>query len=79
MLEKINNYINDRDFRFTVYEDKVHIMNFTRILVLEEDYISLQSTHKKITLHGSNLTLQKLLEKEILISGILTSLEVEND
>ncbi len=79
MHEKLSNYINDKEFRFTVYENKIHIMNFTRIITLEENYVSFQSYHKKIIIEGNRLALQKLLEKEMLISGNITKIEVEND
>ena len=79
MLERVNNYINDKEFYFTVYENKAHIINFTRIIILEDNYISLQTYHKKITISGNSLVLNKLLENEMLISGNITKIEVEND
>ena len=79
MLKRISNYINDKEFRFTVYENKIHIMNYTRMIILEDQYISFQSTHKKITISGNHLVLNKLLENEMLITGMITKIEVAND
>ena len=48
MLDRLTNYINDNTFRFTVYENTIHIINYKRILILEEDKISFQSKNQKI-------------------------------
>ena len=72
----MSNYINDKEFRFTVYEKKIHIINYKRIISLEDNYISFQSNHSKINITGQGLILKKLLENEMLISGTITKIEV---
>ncbi|MBQ9019280.1 MAG: YabP/YqfC family sporulation protein [Bacilli bacterium] len=79
MFNTINNYINDKEFRFTVYNDKIHIVNFKRIITLEDNYISLVSDNKKIIINGSNLSLKKLLDNEMIIKGNASKIEVSND
>lgn len=75
----MDRYMNDREFRFTVYEDKVHVMNFKQILVLEDYYISFQSYSSTISIHGEHLVLSKLLENEMLIKGVISKVEVHHD
>ena len=79
MFNTINNYINDKEFRFTVYNDKIHIVNFKRIITLEDNYITLVSDNKKIIINGSNLSLKKLLDNEMIIKGNASKIEVSND
>lgn len=79
MLDRLYNYVNDNQFRFTVYDNKFHVVNFKRILSLEDNYISVLSNTKKITITGSNFILNKLVEDEILITGNITKIEVVND
>ena len=79
MFNYISNYINDKEFRFTVYENKIHIINFNKIITLEDNYISIISNNKKINIKGSNLVLIKLIDNELLIKGNITSIEVLND
>ena len=79
MSNFISNYINDKEFRFTVYENKIHIINFNKIITLEDNYISLLSNNKRISIKGSNLVLVKLLDNELLIKGNITNIEVLND
>ena len=79
MLDKINNYINDTEFRFTVYENKINIVNYTGIISLEGNYISIKSINKKIIITGDSLILNKLLDREMLISGNISKIEVINE
>ena len=79
MLEKINQYINDKEFRFTVFENRIHITNFKRIVILEEDLVLLQGNQKKIRIVGTNLVLSRLLDHEMLLIGNIQKIEVEND
>lgn len=79
MFNYISNYINDKEFKFTVYDDKIHIINFNKIITLEDNHISLLSTNKKINIKGNNLVLKKLLDNELLIKGNISNIEVLND
>lgn len=79
MSNFISNYINDKEFRFTVYNNKIHIINFNKIITLEDNYISLLSNKKKINIKGSSLVLLKLVDNELLVKGNISNIEVLND
>ena len=79
MFNCISNYINDKEFRFTVYENKIHIINFNKIITLEDNYISILSINKKINIKGLKLVLIKLIDNELLIKGNISNIEVLND
>ena len=76
MLDRLTNYINDNTFRFTVYENTIHVINYKRILILEEDRISFQSKNQKIKIEGEGLILKKILNQEMLIIGKIYKIEV---
>ena len=76
MLEKVDRFLNDREFRFTIYENKIHIINFKQIMTLEENKVSFKSNKKTIHITGNNLVVRKLLEEEMLITGKITKIEV---
>ena len=76
MLDRITNYINDNTFRFTVYENTIHVLNYKRILILEEDRISFQSKNQKIKIEGEGLIIKKILNQEMLITGKIYKIEV---
>ena len=79
MLNQISNYIQNKAFYFTVYENKIHIQNYQRIISLEENYLSFTTQNKKINISGNNFILKKLLDKELLISGNIHKIEVINE
>lgn len=76
MIKKINNYVNDTEFRLDLYKDRLHINNFKKIISLEDNYISLLSDKNKIIIKGNNLLLIKILDNELLIKGKINNIEV---
>lgn len=76
MLEKISNYVNDKEFRLTLYNDKIHIINYKQIISLENNYLSILCLNKKILVTGNNLILSKILDNELLIKGNINNIEV---
>ena len=79
MLDRLSNYVNDREFRFTIYENKIHFINYQKIISIENNLISLKSNTKKIIILGNNLRLKKLLKEEMLVIGNIEKIEVIND
>ena len=79
MLDRLNNYIDDKKFKL-IYEDNlIDIINYTRLITIENNYVSLYINNKKIIIKGKKLILKKLLDDELLLNGEVTSLEVVND
>lgn len=76
MLRKVYEYVKDEEFRFTVYNDRIHIINYEKINTLNSDYILIESFNRKISIKGNNLVLNRLLEKEVLIIGEVKNIEV---
>ncbi len=77
MLNKIKDYINDKEFRMNVFIDRISIINYSKIISLEDSYISFLTNKGKVVIKGNNLTLNKLLDDEILISGVVSNIEVD--
>ena len=79
MLDRLNNYIDDKKFKL-IYEDNlIDLINYTRLITIENNYVSLYINNKKIIIKGKELILKKLLDNELLLNGEVTSLEVVND
>ncbi len=76
MLEKISNYVNDKEFRLTLYNDKIHIINYKKIISLESNYLSILCLDKKVLVTGNSLVLNKILDNELLIKGTINNIEV---
>lgn len=78
MFNRLKKYINDTEFRLTVFADRVHVMNFLQIISLEDERISFLTTSGRIIIKGKNLCLNKLLDDEVLISGNIMNVEVDS-
>ena len=76
MLNKINNYINNDEFKIKIYKDKINIINYDKLISLEENYVSIITKNKKINIKGEHLLLKKILDNELLIIGKINNLEV---
>ena len=76
MFERVKEYIQDNEFRLTLFEDRIHIINYVKILSLEAERISILTASKRIVIKGEDLVLNRLLECEVLILGNVFSVEV---
>ena len=77
MLKSINRIIKNDEFSINVLKDFVHINNFIEIVVLEPNKIVLKIPYGLLRIFGNNLLIKKLLDKEIVISGSIKSIEFE--
>lgn len=76
MLRKVYEYVRDEEFRFTVYNNRIHIINYEKINTLNSDYILIKCIDRTINIRGRNLVLNKLVDKEVLIVGEVNNIEV---
>ena len=76
MLRNIYEYIKDDEFRFTIFNNRIHIINYVKIVSLNSDFILVESNDRKISIKGEELVLNKMLDKEILVIGRINSIEV---
>ena len=77
MLNRIKDYINDKEFRMTIFKDRIHIINYLQILSIEDDRIAFLTNKGRIIIKGNNLCLNKLLDDEVLVSGFVSNIEVD--
>ena len=52
MLERIKDYINDNEFRMTIFIDRIHIVNYLKIISLEDERVSFLTTKGRIIIKG---------------------------
>ena len=71
----IRHFINDTSFQILYINNNLNIVNYTNINYMEDNKISLNYLDKKILIQGNNLSVKKLLESEILITGDILSIE----
>lgn len=79
MFNKMKEYINDNEFRITIFKDRVYIVNYLQIITLEEERISILTPDGRLIIKGHNLHLNKMLDNQLLIMGKVLLVEVEED
>lgn len=77
MLNRIKDYINDKEFRITIFTDRIHIINYLQILSIEDERVAFLTNKGRIIIKGNNLCLNKLLDDEVLVSGFVSNIEVD--
>lgn len=75
MLKSINKYIKNNEFSINILKDFIDINNFIDIIVLESNKIVLEIPFGYLRIFGNNLTIKKLLDKEMVINGEIKSIE----
>ena len=78
MFNKLYSFINDDCFRLIVCKENIHICNYIDIKVLKNDFVSIEGD-STINIRGKGLVLKKLLDSELLITGVIYSIEVVHD
>ena len=75
-IRKIVNYIKDVNFRINYINNSVNVVNYDSVLEVKENIVSLKKEDKIIHIKGEDLRLNKLLESEILVTGLIKSIEM---
>ena len=71
----IKKFINDSSFQILYINSSLNIINYTSINYMDDNKISIDYYANKLFIKGNNLSVKKLLESEILISGDILSIE----
>ncbi len=75
MLNNLRNFINDDAWRINIMENKIDIVNYIDVLSLDDNRISIKYSNGSIIIKGNNLSISKMLDKELLIVGEVQSIE----
>ena len=79
LKDKINRYFNGTEFRYTIFSNRLHIINYSRIITLEDNRISIIANNKKIIFKGNGFILDKLMDNEVSVLGNVLGVEVYDD
>lgn len=68
-MKKIREYVRESDFKMLIKNNNIDIENYTKIIDITDTKIEILNNDIKIKILGKNLTINKLLNNEILIIG----------
>lgn len=69
IIRKINNYLEDKEYKIIIKENQVNIINYDEIIDLTFNKIIIKHKQKIITIEGTELYIVKMVEDEVLING----------
>ena len=75
MFDRLRNYINDDSWKINISKNQVDIVNYLDILLLEEEKILVKYKDGVISIIGDRLSVNKMLDSEILIMGNIKCVE----
>ncbi len=69
MFKRLSGYINSKEFHMHLYNNLINIDNYDEIVTLTDNLIVLRYEEKFIYIKGENLSIRKMLDRELLIDG----------
>ena len=76
LISKLDRYLEDKNYQIIIKENQVNIINFKEVIDFSTDKISLKCDNKIINIDGKNLIISKMLDEELLITGIIYNLRI---
>lgn len=76
MIKNLRSIVYDEIFKIIILKNKINIINYLDILIFEDELIQIQSKEGLIKIKGTNLTINKLYNNELLIEGNIKSVEL---
>jgi len=77
LRNKIDNYLNDQEYRIIIEKDYVNINNYIEILDFNSNIVSIKHNKGITKIKGKDLVVSKMLENEVLITGNIKEMEVK--
>jgi len=77
MFNNIKNYLYDNEWKIHIYDKKINIVNYIDIVTLEDNRVSVKYQNGIIVIKGKKLSVNKMLDNEMIINGIISSVEFE--
>lgn len=76
LFNNIREYMINNEFVINIYNDKINIINYTSLGAIENTKILVNGPDKNVLIIGEKLALKKMLNNEILISGVIKKIEL---
>lgn len=77
MIENLKNFLEDKDYYIDIYDDKLHIFNYKKLLKLSDNNINLKLENFILEITGDNLRINSMNDTEILISGNINIVRIQ--
>ena len=76
ILDRLDRYLSDLEYKIIIKENYVNIINYDEIIDFTLTNISVKYKNKIITIEGNNLTISKMVDNEVLITGKISNIRI---
>lgn len=76
IINRIRNYLLEEEFGIQLYPDKVDVVNYKRIGHFDSEKVMIDYDLGTLVIKGERLVVSKLLQEEVLVTGIIKSVEL---
>ena len=73
--DAIKEFIYDQKYFISLFENSMHIFNYTKLIKISEDNIKISIENFYLDIYGKNLYIKELNNKELLIKGMINKIE----
>ena len=74
LVRVLDNYVNDKKFSIIYKNNRLDIINYSKILDFSDTKISVNYLDNIYIITGTNLVISKMMEEELLITGNIESI-----
>lgn len=74
LVRALSDYVNDKKFSIIYKNNKLDIINYSKILDFSDTKISVNYLDNIYIITGTNLVISKMMEEELLITGNIESI-----
>ncbi len=75
----IVNYLFDRDYVISIYDNYIYIFNYKYLDGFNENNIKIKLVDRDLIIKGTNLSIVKITKEEVLIKGKIEKIEMIYD
>ncbi|MCI7241503.1 MAG: YabP/YqfC family sporulation protein [Bacilli bacterium] len=76
IFDRLNNYINENNFKITIGINYVNVVNYTLVLDFNSNLVSIKYNNGIVDISGTNLVVNKMLKDEILVTGNIENIKL---
>ena len=74
LVRVLDNYVNDKNFSIIYKNNRLDIINYSKILDFSDTKISINYLDDIYIIIGTNLVISRMMEEELLITGNIESI-----
>ena len=76
LISKLDRYLENNNYEIIINVNSINIINFKEIIYFSMNKISLRCDDKIISVEGKELIISKMIDDELLITGIIFNIRI---